>query len=71
MIEIKDLTKIFNQNKKRQVIAVNNANFSVQDGEIFGLLGPNGAGKTTTLRIIATILKPTAGLFVCRRQQCS
>ena len=35
--------------------------FEVRDGEIVGLLGPNGAGKTTTLRMIATLLAPTAG----------
>ena len=61
MIEIKKLTKIFNKGKRNEVIAVDNAKFSVNNGEIFGLLGPNGAGKTTTLRIIATILKPTLG----------
>ncbi|WP_324192927.1 ATP-binding cassette domain-containing protein [Nocardia transvalensis] len=35
--------------------------FDVEQGEIVGLLGPNGAGKTTTLRMIATLLAPTAG----------
>jgi len=35
--------------------------FSCHRGEIYGLLGPNGAGKTTTLRMLATILAPTAG----------
>jgi sodium transport system ATP-binding protein len=61
VIEIKNLTKIFNKGKKNEVIAVDNAEFNVNNSEIFGLLGPNGAGKTTTLRIIATILKPTLG----------
>lgn len=35
--------------------------FEIRPGEIFGLIGPNGSGKTTTLRIISTLLKPTAG----------
>ena len=35
--------------------------FDVQPGEIFGFIGPNGAGKTTTIRIMATLLEPTAG----------
>ena len=35
--------------------------FTARPGEVFGLLGPNGAGKTTTLRILATLLEPTAG----------
>jgi len=61
LIEITKLTKIFKKGGKEEVIAINNANFTVNKGEIFGLLGPNGAGKTTTLRIISTILKPTSG----------
>jgi sodium transport system ATP-binding protein len=40
---------------------VDDLNFTVRPGEIFGLLGPNGAGKTTTLRMLCTVLKPTAG----------
>jgi ABC-2 type transport system ATP-binding protein len=42
-------------------IAVAGLDLAVGDGEIFGLVGPNGAGKTTTLRILATLLAPTAG----------
>ncbi|MFX1237454.1 MAG: ABC transporter ATP-binding protein, partial [Promethearchaeota archaeon] len=43
------------------VKAVNNLNFEVKKGEIFGFIGPNGAGKTTTIRMLTAILKPTAG----------
>jgi ABC-2 type transport system ATP-binding protein len=42
-------------------VAVAGLDLAVGDGEIFGLVGPNGAGKTTTLRILATLLAPTAG----------
>ena len=42
-------------------LAVAGVDLSVQTGEIFGLVGPNGAGKTTTLRILATLLEPSAG----------
>jgi ABC-2 type transport system ATP-binding protein len=42
-------------------LAVAGIDLSVQEGEIFGLVGPNGAGKTTTLRILATLLLPSAG----------
>jgi len=44
--------------------AVDSISFTVNMGEIYGLIGPNGAGKTTTLRIIATLLTPTAGSVV-------
>ena len=55
-IEIKSLTKKFNN-----FIAVDNLNFEINEGELFGFLGPNGAGKTTTIYMLATILQPTSG----------
>jgi ABC-2 type transport system ATP-binding protein len=44
-----------------EVQAVRGITFHVHEGEVFGLLGPNGAGKTTTLRVLTTLLRPTAG----------
>ena len=44
-----------------EVEAVRGVSFAVDEGEVFGLLGPNGAGKTTTLRVLTTLLPPTAG----------
>ena len=61
MIEVNNLKKIFFDKKRGKVKAVNGIDLHCRKGEIFGLLGPNGAGKTTTLRILATMLKPTAG----------
>ena len=52
MIEIKNISKIYNNEKK----AVNNISLTVKDGEIFAFIGHNGAGKTTTLKSIAGIL---------------
>ena len=45
-VEVKGLTKRYGD-----LTAVNNVNFTIEEGEIFGLLGPNGAGKTTTLEM--------------------
>jgi ABC-2 type transport system ATP-binding protein len=60
IIEFKNLGKSF-----KQRIAVNNLNFNIESGEIFGLVGPNGAGKTTTMRMLVTLLKPDHGeIFV-------
>ena len=43
-------------------IAVDQIDFSVNRGEIFGFLGPNGSGKTTTIRMMLGLLKPTSGI---------
>jgi ABC-2 type transport system ATP-binding protein len=63
MIETHGLSKAFETKgkKKNTVNAVNGIDLKVAEGEIFGFLGPNGAGKTTTLRMLATLLDPTAG----------
>ncbi|MGH9795920.1 MAG: ATP-binding cassette domain-containing protein [Candidatus Acidiferrales bacterium] len=61
MIEAQGLVKIFRDKKRGEIRAVDNVSFRCQPGLIYGLLGANGAGKTTTLRMLATILKPTAG----------
>lgn len=54
-------TKSFWSRSYRQVDAVCNINFSIDEGEIVGFLGPNGAGKTTTLKMLAGLLYPTSG----------
>jgi len=47
--------------KYGQLEVLRDVSFEVAPGEIFGFIGPNGAGKTTTIRVMATLLEPTAG----------
>jgi sodium transport system ATP-binding protein len=61
MIQVNHLSKSFHDLRRGEVHAVEDVSFEAKPGEVFGLLGPNGAGKTTTLRILCTVLKPTAG----------
>ena len=61
MIEARHLTKTFRDKKRGEIRAVDDVSFRVEPGQIYGLLGANGAGKTTTLRLLATLLQPTAG----------
>ena len=61
MIDARGLTKVFRDKKRGEIRAVDNVSFHVAPGQIYGLLGANGAGKTTVLRMLATMLKPTAG----------
>jgi ABC-2 type transport system ATP-binding protein len=58
-IEASHLTKTFGSRT-----AVADVSFTVARGEVFGFLGPNGAGKTTTVRILGTLIAPTAGSAV-------
>jgi ABC-2 type transport system ATP-binding protein len=60
IIEARGLARDFTS-RKRTVHAVRGVDITVQEGEIVGFLGPNGAGKTTTLRMLTTLLRPTAG----------
>ncbi len=56
IIQVRGLSKHF-----RDINAVNDLSFSVQQGEVYGFLGPNGAGKSTTIRMLLTLIEPTAG----------
>ncbi len=68
MIRTESLVKEFRSRGKTRVRAVDRLDLSCDSGEIYALLGPNGAGKTTVLRILSTLMNPTAGdAWVCGR----
>jgi len=61
VISTRKLTKQYGD-----LIAVNNIDLDLSEGDVFGFIGPNGSGKTTTMRMIATLLNPTHGeAYVC------
>jgi sodium transport system ATP-binding protein len=61
MVEVRGLTKKYEEPDGGEILAADNVSFTCRAGEIFGLLGPNGAGKTTTMRCLATVLTPSGG----------
>ncbi len=60
MIEIKGLSRTFNT-REGDFVALQDVNFDVRDNEFFSILGPSGCGKTTLLKIVAGLIRPTAG----------
>ena len=61
ILSVKNLKKIYSNEKAEDTHALNNLNLDVKEGEIFALLGPNGAGKTTFINILAGTVIKTAG----------
>jgi len=64
MIQARGLVQTFHTGRgknAKEVRAVDGVDLDVHEGEVVGFLGPNGAGKTTTLRMLTTLLRPTAG----------
>jgi branched-chain amino acid transport system ATP-binding protein len=66
MLKLDGVTKKF-----EGLVAVNNVNFQIEEGEIVGLIGPNGAGKTTLMNLISGTLKPTEGRIEFNGQDIS
>ncbi|MFN8607381.1 MAG: ABC transporter ATP-binding protein [Vulcanimicrobiota bacterium] len=66
LVRAEGLRKVYQDEGRGPFEAVRGISFECTPGEIFGLLGSNGAGKTTTLKMLATLLPPTAGrAFIC------
>ena len=69
-VKTEKLVRVYESKKRRhiigalkttRVVAVDNLDLEIPQGELFGLLGPNGAGKTTTVKMLSTLLTPTSG----------
>src|SRR3954454_2298165 len=67
VVEANDLRRVYKthtgtiRRRVQEIEAVKGVSFEIEPGELFGLLGPNGAGKTTTIKMLITLLIPTAG----------
>ena len=61
MINIRDVSLVYNQNKQNEFCALKNINLDINDGELVILKGISGSGKSTLLSLIALLQKPTSG----------
>ncbi|MEA1993630.1 MAG: ATP-binding cassette domain-containing protein, partial [Euryarchaeota archaeon] len=55
MIQLNNVTKVYNKGKENEVTALNNVAFSIEQGEFLAISGPSGSGKSTLLNIIGTL----------------
>jgi ABC-2 type transport system ATP-binding protein len=60
-VEVNGLRRVFMPKRRPEVVALDDVSMSVRAGEVHGLLGPNGAGKTTLVKVLSTVLLPSAG----------
>ena len=71
MIDVKNVTKVFNPGKPNVMTALEDVSFSVQENELVILKGPSGSGKSTLLSLIAALQKPTSGEVVVAGERVS
>jgi NitT/TauT family transport system ATP-binding protein len=60
-VEIKGVSKVFNEGRPDSVVALSDVDLTVQRGQFISLIGPSGCGKSTLLRLIADLVAPTSG----------
>lgn len=71
MIELKNLSKIYEINKNNKVTAIKNINLSIKEGQLIVLKGASGSGKSTILSLIAGLSKPSIGEVIVDNKQVS
>ena len=71
MIELKNITKIYEINKNNKVTALNDINLKFNEGELVVLKGASGSGKSTILSLIAALSKPTTGEIIVDNKRIS
>lgn len=71
MIELKNLSKIYEINKNNKTIAIKNINLSIKKGELIVLKGASGSGKSTILSLVAGLSKPSSGEVIVDNRQIS
>jgi NitT/TauT family transport system ATP-binding protein len=64
VIYAENLSKIYNQGTDEQVVALQDVNLQIQQGEFISLIGPSGCGKSTLLRLIGDLIQPTQGTLL-------
>ncbi|NCO01142.1 MAG: ABC transporter ATP-binding protein [Epsilonproteobacteria bacterium] len=71
MIELKNITKVYELNRHDKVIALENVNLAIEEGELIVLKGASGSGKSTILSLIAALSKPTSGEVMVDKKHIS
>ncbi|WP_201354422.1 ABC transporter ATP-binding protein [Hydrogenimonas urashimensis] len=71
MIEVKNVTKVFNPGRPNEMTALENVSFGIERNELVILKGPSGSGKSTLLSLIAALQKPTSGEVVVDNERVS
>ena len=71
MIKLKNIMKIYEVNKNDKVIALDDVDLSIKEGELVVLKGASGSGKSTILSLIAALSKPTSGDVLVDNKQIS
>ena len=65
LIKIRNLVKKYKLNNGQELLAVNNVNLDIEQGDIYGIMGLSGAGKSTLIRLLNRLEEPTSGeIFV-------